>query len=105
MTPLPTDVTDRDRRYPRFTIGWRLRIARHQLGPDMDVRAFADLLGVSKNTVTAYELEQTRPERMKPLVLKQWAIATGVDPDWLRTGVTPPSDIPTASGLVHVPAA
>ena len=95
MTSLPTNVTDQERRYPRFSIGWRLRLARTMLGSEMDVRAFAELLGVSKNTVTAYELEQTAPERMKPLVLKQWAVATGVDFDWLRSGVTPPADVPT----------
>jgi transcriptional regulator with XRE-family HTH domain len=80
-----TIATDIQRR-PAFTIGDRLRKARLMLGRDMDVQAFADLLGVSKNTVTNYELENTAPERMKPIVLRQWAMAAGVDFEWLLRG-------------------
>lgn len=93
-------IATHDRRYPQFTIGDRLRKARTLLGPEMDVARFAELLGVGKNTVTNYELERTSPERMKPLVLRQWAIATGVDVDWLRTGVLPEApDGPNGEGL------
>ena len=77
------------RRRPAFTIGDRLRKSRGLLGADMDVRTFADHLGVSKNTVTNYELEKTAPENMKTIVLKQWAMATGVDFDWLLNGDVP----------------
>lgn len=79
------------RRRPAFTIGDRLRKARTTLGPDVDVKAFSELLGVGKNTVTNYELERTAPENMKPIVLRQWAMATGVDLGWLVNGDTPPS--------------
>lgn len=53
------------------------------LGESMDVARFAQLIGTSKGTVTNYELERTAPERMKPIVLRQWAMATGVDYAWL----------------------
>lgn len=68
---------------PDFTIGDRLRKARTLLGDSMDVARFAALIGTSKGTVTNYELERTAPERMKPIVLRQWALATGVDYGWL----------------------
>lgn len=82
------------RRYPAFTIGDRLRKARTLLGSDMDVAAFAELIGVSRNTVTNYELERTTPDRMKPVVLSAWALATGVDVGWLRTGGSPNEEGP-----------
>ncbi len=87
-------IATQDRRYPQFTVGWRLRLARTTLGPDMDVARFATLIGVNRNTVTNYELERTPADRMRPIVLNAWALATGVDPDWLRTGVQPPSERP-----------
>lgn len=68
---------------PEFTIGDRLRKARNLLGDSMDVARFAQLIGTSKGTITNYELERTAPDRMKPIVLRQWAMATGVDYAWL----------------------
>jgi transcriptional regulator with XRE-family HTH domain len=82
-------INTHDRRYPQFTIGWRLRLARTQLGPDMDAGHFAQLIGVSRGTVTNYELEKTPASRMRPVVLNAWALATGVAPEWLQTGATP----------------
>src|SRR6187402_1025231 len=82
-------IATHDRRYPQFTIGDRLRKARTQLGPDMDAAAFADLIGVSRGTITNYELEKTPAEKMRPIVLNAWALATGVDPQWLRDGRLP----------------
>lgn len=82
-------IATHDRRYPQFTIGDRLRKARTQLGPDMDAAAFADLIGVSRGTITNYELEKTPAEKMRPIVLNAWALATGVDVEWIRTGVLP----------------
>jgi len=68
---------------PDFTIGDRLRKARTMLGHNMDAATFAEMIGTSRNTVTNYELERTAPERMKAIVLRQWALATGVDYGWL----------------------
>lgn len=85
------------RRYPGFTIGDRLRKARTLLGPDMDVKQFAQVIGVNRNTIANYELERTAPENMKPIVLRQWAMATGVDYEWLRTGEAPAHPSPEGS--------
>lgn len=78
--------------HPEFTIGDRLRKARSLLGPDMDVRRFSELIETSKNTVTNYELEKTDPEKMKPIIIKAWAMATGVDYNWLMYGKTIPEN-------------
>ena len=86
-----TIATD-SRRRPQFTIGDRLRKARTMMGAEMDVRAFAQLIDVSKGTVTRYELEQTAPDNMKHLVLKEWALATGVELEWLLNGEGPSGD-------------
>lgn len=81
-------------RRPVFTIGDRLRKARMLTG--LEVREFALRLQVDRNTVTNYELERTAVERMKPLVLREWAMASGVDHDWLLHGdsVRPGGDDP-----------
>ena len=76
-------ITETAVKRPQFTIGDRLRKARTLLGPEMDQRRFATLIEVDRNTVTNYELERTSPARMKRLVLREWARATGVDYDWL----------------------
>lgn len=75
-------------RYPVFTIGDRLRKARIQAG--LSVPELAHRIGTNRNTVTRYELEKTEPKNMKNVYLKEWALATGVDKDWLLSGVTGP---------------
>lgn len=66
-----------------FTRGDRLRKARErtQLGQG----EFADLLGVSRGLVSNYE--QDKVTRPKPIVMRQWAEATGVSLTWLTWGV------------------
>jgi transcriptional regulator with XRE-family HTH domain len=71
---------------PQFTIGDRLRKARMHLDQNMSADEFGELIGTSKNTIHNYELERTAPERMKLIVLRQWALATGVDLAWLLDG-------------------
>lgn len=77
------DTTQALRR-PAFTIGDRLRKARSLT--DLDVRPFADEIGVSHGTITNYELENTPAEKMKSVVLRAWAARTGVDIEWLMHG-------------------
>ena len=71
---------------PVFTEADRLRKAREQTG--LDRASFADLIGVSAKTVLNYETGATT--RVKPLVRRAWAMATGVPAVWLETGQTPP---------------
>ena len=74
------------RRRPRFELQHRLALSREIA--DMDQIAIADALGVSRQTVSNYERGFTAPRRA---VLVAWALATGVDVDWLVNGETPPT--------------
>lgn len=80
MTTQPNEHED-----PVFTIGDRLRKAREHAG--MDQSQLAEATGISRASVVNYEKGHTRP---RAVVLKQWALATGVREDWLR-GLEPGS--------------
>lgn len=78
-------TTQQDERFiPPLTLGWRLRMARAHTG--LGVREFAQEIGVSHGTVTSAELDQ---RAVRPITIKMWAMATGVDLDWLENGTTP----------------
>ena len=64
----------------------RLELARRHIGASQ--REFAEMLGVSNNTVQRAE----RGLPMKRSTLLAWGMVTGVDMDWLEHGVVPPSD-------------
>ncbi|MFD2840113.1 helix-turn-helix domain-containing protein [Populibacterium corticicola] len=69
---------------PQFTMGDRLRKAREQAG--LESSEFADEIGVSRNTITNYERDKVAPRK---IVLKAWALRTGVPIQWLETGIAP----------------
>ena len=97
-------------RVPQFTRGDRLRKARSLTG--LNTRDFAKEIGVSHGTVT--NAEHDKPVR--PITIKQWALATGVPAEWLEHGIAPadgggPSDgaaktndeyLPQITGTAHV---
>lgn len=63
---------------PTWTTGDRLRKAREWA--NIESQDMAELLGVSRNTISNYEHDRTNP----PLAaLKAWAAQTGVDILWL----------------------
>lgn len=70
-----------ERVIPELTLGWRLRMARAATG--MGVREFAERIGVSHGTVTSAELDK---REVRSITVKMWALATGVDLEWLETG-------------------
>lgn len=70
---------------PEFGTGDRLRKARELTG--LDQGPFAATLGISRGTVSNYERGLT--ESYKPIVMRAWAMATGVPIEWLETGLTP----------------
>ena len=72
---------------PEFTMGDRMRKAREVLG--MSQADFAKHIGVGRSTVQSYESSIERP---KPIVLRGWALATGVPAEWLLTGVAPQTE-------------
>jgi len=75
---------------PEITLGWRLQLA---LG-DMKVQEMADTLGVNRATIGRWMHDRGAPKRAYIL---QWALATGVDAQWLEHGTVPNGDGP--SGL------
>lgn len=75
---------------PVWTEADRLRKAREMTG--LDRADFAELIGVSAKTVLNYENGSTT--RVKPLVRRAWALATGVPSSWLETGEVPPDGAP-----------
>lgn len=66
---------------PQFTQGDRLRKAREHSG--LHMRDLAAEIGVSEASVSRYESGKQRPRRATVLT---WALATGVDFDWLFDG-------------------
>lgn len=67
-------------------MGDRLRKAREASG--LDQSTLAERIDVSRRTISNYETERVEA---RMIVLKQWALATGVDLSWLL-GSTRPSD-------------
>ena len=68
-----------------FTRGDRFRRARLSAGYD-SAQDFAELIGVSRNTVSGAENDRSLP---RPIVIRAWALATGADSRWLETGEAP----------------
>ena len=71
-------------RVPGWTIFDRLRKAREDAG--LSQQQLADLLESPRATVSNWENGRSNP---RPLVLRAWAMATGVDRTWLETGEAP----------------
>jgi transcriptional regulator with XRE-family HTH domain len=69
---------------PAFTLGDRLAKARKTAG--LDQRDLARVMELSPSTIGNYENDISRPRR---LVLKEWALVTGVPVEWLENGHTP----------------
>lgn len=69
---------------PTLTVGWRIRMAREFAG--LDQGQLAERTQIARNTISNYENGATT--RVKPLYLRQIALATGVSLDWLLGEVT-----------------
>ena len=65
---------------PTFDLADRLRKSREMLG--VDQATMADLIQVSRNSVSGWESRKHTPH---PKNLRDWADATGVDVEWLVT--------------------
>lgn len=70
---------------PQWTLGDRLRKARHEAG--IDITDMADDIGVTPRTISNYELDATRAPK---LVIRQYALRTGVPVAWLEGGTFHP---------------
>lgn len=79
---------------PEVQIRHRLRIAREHAG--LDQGQLAELIGVSRNTVSNAE---TGAVQARKIVLNAWALACGVAVTWILTGKQPGGDDPPSSTL------
>lgn len=80
---------------PTFSLADRLRKARELTG--LDQIAFAKRAGFSRTTVSNAETGSHRPSQ---LVIRAWAITSGVSYDWIVTGqYTPRDSNPEPAGL------
>lgn len=70
---------------PEWTVGDRLRKAREVTG--LTQKSFAERIDVGHRTVTNYENNAVEP---RMIVLKQWALLSGVPLGWIITGEAPP---------------
>lgn len=66
---------------PALTLGWRLRMARESTG--MGLREFATHIGVTPDTLTSAERDR---RKVRPITINAYALASGVDRQWLETG-------------------
>lgn len=84
---------------PEFTLGDRLRKARELTG--LDQGPFGKELDVSRATISNSERGESKPTR---IVMRQWALRTGVPLEWLETGQVPSNNGPGPDGeVVHPP--
>ena len=60
----------------------------------MDRKAMAEVLGVTPQSISNYENGKSTPTKLQ---INAWAVATGVDVEWLKTG-KPQDDAPRGDG-------
>ena len=78
---------------PEFQLKDRMRLAREITR--LDQSDFAERVGISRATVSNVERGATKPSK---LVVRAWALATGVQLRWLETGETPTGSDPDGGG-------
>lgn len=71
---------------PEFTIHDRLRKARECAG--LEQAELATRMGVSRGTIGNNESGKVS---VRPITIAAWALATGVDREWLEHGNVPPT--------------
>jgi transcriptional regulator with XRE-family HTH domain len=79
-----TQVPTQRANVPTFDQADRLAKARKFAG--LDQGQLADAIGISRNSVSNYEAGKTTP---RIIVLRAWAMATGVPVEWLLEGKMP----------------
>lgn len=69
-----------------WTVGARCRQARRMV--DLTQKALAEKIDTAENTISNYEAGVTK--RHNRSTLNRWALACGVTPEWLATGLDGP---------------
>src|SRR5690606_19045026 len=83
VTTSPHDYSDLE-----LSVGDRLRRARERR-TGLDQGEFAELINVSRGTVSNYERDRIPNGPRRRLVFNSWAAACGVAVHWLETGIDP----------------
>lgn len=78
------------RRWHEWTRSDRLRAAREDLPGSPDQGEFAEISGISRNTINRYENKHYKSHRKA--MVAAWAFATGFDVNWLWDGTIPGED-------------
>ncbi len=91
-------IAPNTRRAPQFGLGHRLALAREVAG--IERAELAEVVGLTVQTLSNYELGKTTPAK---LTLNAWAVATGVDVEWLKTGKAQ-GDAPRGDGANSQPS-
>ncbi len=78
---------------PAFTVADRLRKAREFVG--LDQAELAADIDVSRATIGNYETGRVKP---RVIVMKAWALRTGVPLGWLQTGAAASPHPPEGDG-------
>ena len=78
-------IAPNERRVPQFNLAHRLGLARQVAG--MKRKEMAEVLDVTPQSISNYELGNSTPSKLQ---LNAWAVATGVDVEWLKTGEAQP---------------
>ncbi|WP_408898657.1 helix-turn-helix domain-containing protein [Nocardioides sp. R1-1] len=85
---LPRRDDEDGARIPEWTLGDRLRKSMDLAG--MGVGEMAEAFGVSRETVSRWLGDRTRPKKS---TLWMWAAGCGVDLQWLETGEASPEAV------------
>lgn len=82
--------------YHEWTVGDRLRAARESVTSDK--KRFAEMVGISPDTIRNYERGVNRP---RAVILAAWCLVTGFSREWIMTGRMPGG--PDGGGEVSAP--
>lgn len=74
-------IAPNERRAPQFTAAHRLALAREVA--KVTRKEMADILGVTPQSISNYENGKSAPSKLQ---INAWAVACGVDVEWLKTG-------------------
>jgi len=80
-------------------MGWRLQMALRHGG--VSVQEMADELGMNRNSLSRWLNDRAVPRRV---IVKQWALRTGVPYEWIATGrvdESPRPGDPDGGGVRH----
>jgi transcriptional regulator with XRE-family HTH domain len=86
-------------RVPKWTVAWRLLMAREDAG--LSQKELHDLTGISVRTISTYE-DHRHTGRRNPIYVNAIADACAVDREWIWNGTINLREHPEAASTLHV---